>query len=248
MKRGKYAAPRKFNPLVAIFWILLTICIILGCILLFRSCGAEEPVTPPPPQVSVQTQPSQAPATEPDTQPVTEPVTVPTTEPVTEPTTAPTPEPTTEPTTEPTEPEPSTEPTEPEPDDTPTTENTLGAAVVTLAKEQLGKPYAAMGAGPDNFDTSGLITYCYQQQGITLPHRTSGLVTSGVEIAKEDLQPGDVVFFYQNTEGKAEYPGIYTGNGTFIAVSSSQNAVVERSMTSNYYTQHYVTARRYGTN
>ena len=241
MKRGKYEAPRKSNPLAVVFWILLIACLILGCILLFRSCGKEDPSTTPAPQASVQTQPSQTPTTTPTTEPATQPVTTPPTEPVvTEPATEPVTEPTTEPETEPT-----TVPTEPE--DT-TTDHTFGLAVVATAKDALGKPYGQGGAGPDSFDTSGLITYCFREHGVSLSHKTSSQFAVGEEVPKESLQAGDVVFFYQENPGKAEYVGIYTGEGTFIAVSSSQNAVVERSFVSTYYTEHFVGARRYTPN
>ena len=243
MKRGKYEAPRQKNPFAAFFWIILVVFLILGALVLLKSCGkANEEQTPPK---GGQTTPQQAQAatTDPSTIPATQPETTPTTIPETEPSTEPT-----EPVTEPTEPvtEPAEPPTEPEEEeDPPAVDNTLGLAVVTTARSALGKPYASGGNGPDSFDTSGFISYCFRENGISVPRGTATLAARGEAVEKEDLQPGDVVFFYQSTPGKAEYPGIYTGDGTFIAVSSSQNAVLERSMTSSYYTEHYVSARRF---
>ena len=121
----------------------------------------------------------------------------------------------------------------------------ISASSEESAKAAVNKPYAQGGAGPDSFDTSGLVTYCYKENGITVSHNTAKQFATGVEVAKEDLQPGDVVFFYLNNPGKAEYVGIYVGDDTFIAVSSSKNLVMERSITSSYYTEHFVGARRY---
>ena len=62
---------------------------------------------------------------------------------------------------------------------------------------------------------------------------------------RKDLKPGDVVFFSIDTEGKAEYVGIYIGGDTFIAARSSQNSVGELYMSSSYWQERYVGARRY---
>lgn len=247
MKRGKYEAPRKTNPLGIFFWIIFIVFLVLGSILLFRSCSqAEDPqnTTPKVPVSDTLAPPSTA--TNPSEEP-TEPETTPPTEPVTEPSTEPETTPSTEPITEPTEPvtEPTTPTTEPDTGDAP--DDTLGLAIVAVARSALGKAYAPGGNGPDSFDTSGFVSYCFRENGISVPRGTSALFAAGEAVEKEDLQPGDVVFFYQGTPGKAEYPGIYTGDGTFIAVSSSQEKVLERSMTSSYYTEHYVAARRYAT-
>lgn len=240
MKRGKYEAPRQRNPIAIFFWIVLIVFLVLGTVVLLKSCN-QDTQDPPPETLFIDPLPSQESTAEPTAEPTTEPVTTPPTEPITEPT---------EPVTEPTEPitEPTDPPTEPEEDEPPETDNTVGLAVVAVAKTALGKPYAAGGNGPDSFDTSGFVSYCFRENGISVPRGTSTLFGAGTAVEKEDLQAGDVVFFYQSNPGKAEYVGIYTGDGTFIAVSSSQNAVLERKMNSSYYTEHYVAARRYTTN
>ena len=67
----------------------------------------------------------------------------------------------------------------------------------------------------------------------------------GTEISREDIQPGDVVFFYFEEEGEAEYVGIYIGGGKFIAARSTAGTVGEMDMNSSYYADRFVTARRY---
>ena len=114
-----------------------------------------------------------------------------------------------------------------------------------MAKGTLGTPYELGGNGPDSFDTSGLIYYCFGQLDISVPRTVSGQATFGTAVEKADLQPGDVVFFWTVNEGVAEYVGIYIGNGKFIAARNSQHPVSEMNMNIDYFKERYVTARRY---
>ena len=235
MKRGKFEAPRtrRVHP---ILWIILLGIVVLGIVFLLKFCTPEGNTYDPLYTQPQQTQPSQPATTEPTSAPTTEPVTEPATEPTTEPVT----EPVTEPSTEPTEPS-----TEPEEEFTPDSNLPLGQQIVSVAKAALGKPYAKGGNGPDGFDTSGLIRYCFAQCGVSVPRTTKAQYAGGEGVEKEDLQPGDVVFFYLETPGSADYMGIYTGENTFITVSSSENAVIERNIGTKYHQEHYVGARRF---
>ena len=227
MQRGKYESQRKrkrINWLGVCFWIVLLAVIVLGVVFLTKSCGNAENAPIPTTET-----------TEATTEPETEPTTEATTEPETEPTT--------EPETEPTEEE--TEPTESIPAVAPEYDGQVGQDIVATAISTIGKPEAVAGSGPDGFDTTGLIYYCFRECGISAPRDIDGQFTYGVDVPEEFLQPGDVVFFYLETPGETEYVGIYTGNGNFIAVSSSKEAVVERSMSNEYYTERFIGARRY---
>ena len=242
MEKGKYQAARKrkkrINWTGVIFWLILLALLIVGIVLLCRSCGGSgKPSENISPTVST-----------------TEPI-VPTTD-ITEPETDPT-EPTkpTDP-TEPTKPTGPTERTPPpgaDPDDDPVEEPTLepeydselGQSVVAIAKASLGKPYRHGGEGPDDFDTTGFVVYCFRENGISVPRSLAPQFEYGAPVPKDALKPGDVVFFFLENPGEAEYVGIYVGDGKFIAVSTSQNAVLERDMGSNYYAERYVGARRY---
>lgn len=245
MKKGKYQAqrkPKRINWIGVCFWIVLLAIIIAGIILLTKSCGKENSPadTPETTLADIATEPS----SEPETEPVTEP-----TEEETQPTEEET-EPTTEPTeeeTEPTEPEtePSTEPEEDTPVVAPEYDDALGQKIVTVAKSTLGKPEAFAGSGPDGFDTTGLVYYCFRQCEIAAPRDLDSQFQFGQAVPLDALQPGDVVFFYLENPGDAEYVGIYTGNDNFIAVSSSKESVVERYMGGDYYAERFIGARRY---
>ena len=246
MKQGKYLdnryrRRRRLNWTGIIFWLVILAVIVTGIVLLTKSCSqADAPAGTNPPVTDTQaTLPStQAPTEAPTTEPATEPPTEEPTElPTEEPTEAPT-EPESEPETEP----PTQAPTE---DEAPAYDEALGQAVVDAASSVLGKPYLSGGSSPEGFDTTGLIYYCFRQCDIAAPRSLSSQYKYGEAVSKDDLQPGDVVFFWLNNPGKVEYVGIYVGDDTFIAVSSSKNAVEEKNIDSKYFAERYIGARRY---
>ena len=161
----------------------------------------------------------------------------PTTEPETEPTTEPTTEPVTEPTTEPI-----TEPTEPEED---TTDYSIGARIAAVALDQVGKPFVYGTAGPDSYDASGLVQYCYRQVGVNIPRSTASQAEKGKKIAYEDLMPGDAVFIWYNNEGEPEFVGVYVGDGFYVAARSTGKPVSKIDITTKYYKEHFVFGKRY---
>lgn len=105
--------------------------------------------------------------------------------------------------------------------------------VVSVARDQIGKPYKWAAAGPSSFDCSGLVVYVYKNAlGITLPHYTGDLMKKGTKVSRENLKPGDLVF------PSDHHVGIYTGNGKFIHAPQEGEKVKEVPIYSFY------TARR----
>ncbi len=92
------------------------------------------------------------------------------------------------------------------------TENTVGAQALQAALTRVGDPYVWAAAGPGQFDCSGLVVWAFAQVGIALPHYTGSLWNSGVHVGRNDLEPGDLVFFFQDIS----HVGIYIGNGMMI--------------------------------
>jgi len=86
------------------------------------------------------------------------------------------------------------------------------AEAARWALTQQLKPYVWGGAGPSSFDCSGLIMVAYQHVGISLPHFTGDLWTSGTHVSRADLRPGDLVFFYSDLH----HVGLYIGGGYMI--------------------------------
>jgi peptidoglycan DL-endopeptidase CwlO len=92
------------------------------------------------------------------------------------------------------------------------TANTVGAQALQAALSRVGDPYVWGAAGPGQFDCSGLVVWAFAQEGISLPHYTGSLWNSGVHVARADLEPGDLIFFFANIS----HVGIYIGDGLMI--------------------------------
>lgn len=84
--------------------------------------------------------------------------------------------------------------------------------VLAVAALALGKPYAFGAAGPDAFDCSGLTMWAFQKIGISLPHNAAGQSAYGALVGRDQLAPGDLVFF----GSPIHHVGIYAGNGQMI--------------------------------
>ena len=92
------------------------------------------------------------------------------------------------------------------------TGDSLGEQALRFAEEKLGDPYVWGGAGPDDFDCSGLVMWAYEQVGIQLAHFTGTQWNEGEHISRSQLQPGDLVFFFADIS----HVGLYVGDGLMI--------------------------------
>ena len=131
------------------------------------------------------------------------------------------------------------------------TASSIGEDVVALALSYLGTPYKYGGASAKGFDCSGFTMYIFSQFGYSLPHSaTSQWYDSGEQVAREDLQPGDLVLFCDpsRSNGKAcSHVGIYIGDGEFVHAasgSSSGRQVRISSLSEDYYNGYYKGAKR----
>jgi cell wall-associated NlpC family hydrolase len=92
------------------------------------------------------------------------------------------------------------------------TENSIGAQALRWALSRRGDMYVWGAAGPGTFDCSGLVLWSYAQVGISLPHFTGAQWNMGIHVSRQDLQPGDLVFFYPDIG----HVGMYIGNGLMV--------------------------------
>jgi cell wall-associated NlpC family hydrolase len=93
--------------------------------------------------------------------------------------------------------------------------------VVSTAKKQLGKPYSWGAAGPDAFDCSGLVVYCYRAAGVKVIHNSgqqySKAKTRFVYKKTSQLRLGDLIFATSNgAAGGIHSVAIYVGGGRVI--------------------------------
>ena len=125
--------------------------------------------------------------------------------------------------------------------------NAKGSAIVQAALTKVGCKYVWGSRGPDTFDCSGFVYWCLKQAGISSADalRTSAAgqaqycVERGWTISRDQLQPGDLIF-WQNaacTKGdrwnEIHHTGIYIGDGKVIEASSSKGCVVIRNIWSS---------------
>ncbi|GGU78879.1 hypothetical protein GCM10010260_09260 [Streptomyces filipinensis] len=96
--------------------------------------------------------------------------------------------------------------------DTPPASDRAGAAF-SAAQSQIGKPYVYGATGPSSFDCSGLTSWAYAQAGVSIPRTSEQQANIGTRISSvNDLQVGDLVFFY----GDLHHVGLYAGNGQVL--------------------------------
>ena len=90
--------------------------------------------------------------------------------------------------------------------------DSIGAQAVRWALTKVGDPYVWGAAGPNAFDCSGLVMWAYAQVGISLGHFTGWQWNEGEHVARSQLQPGDIVFFFADIS----HEGMYIGNGLMV--------------------------------
>ena len=129
-------------------------------------------------------------------------------------------------------------------------ESSTASAVIALAREQLGDPYVYAASGPDRFDCSGLVYYCFKEvAGIKLGRTAyaQGYDDTYSKISDaDDLVAGDLVFFNTNSEDSdlSDHSGIYIGSGKFIHASSAAAKVIISDLSSGYYQRTFSWGRR----
>ncbi len=115
-----------------------------------------------------------------------------------------------------------------------------GARVLAWALTQKGKPYVFGADGPSSYDCSGLTLKAWGKVGVSLPHSSSKQFKMGTPVSKDDLEPGDLVFYYSSS--RPSHVGIYAGNGQVFHAPNSRKPLGYSSLDD----MPYVGARRYG--
>lgn len=110
------------------------------------------------------------------------------------------------------------------------------ARAVSTALTQQGTPYVYGGNAPGGFDCSGLVQWIYKKVGIALPRTAAAQATAGHRVSLNQLQPGDLLFFYQ----PVEHVVMYIGNGKIVEASQPGQPVHVRPL----YLSGFVEARR----
>ena len=115
---------------------------------------------------------------------------------------------------------------------------------VVQAVAQLGTPYRWGGESTTRgFDCSGLTQHAYQAANLDLPRTSYQQYRATDRVAREDLAPGDLVFF-SVSGGRVDHVGIYVGGGRFIHAPSSGKTVSFARLDQGYWSRRYAGAGR----
>jgi cell wall-associated NlpC family hydrolase len=117
--------------------------------------------------------------------------------------------------------------------------------LINNAMQLIGVRYRWGGNTPQSgLDCSGFVRYVFNDTfGFLLPRKSAQMSKVGLEIGKEELRPGDLVFF--NTMRHAfSHVGIYVGDNKFIHAPSKGKAIRVDDMTKVYWVKRYNGARR----
>jgi cell wall-associated NlpC family hydrolase len=105
---------------------------------------------------------------------------------------------------------------------------------------QIGVPYHWGGASPEaGFDCSGLVTWLWARQGVSLPHLASAQYVDGVHVSSTDLEIGDLLFFHE-----LGHVAIYLGHGYVLHAPHTGDVVRIAPLAGGWFSATYVGATR----
>ena len=102
---------------------------------------------------------------------------------------------------------------------------------IAVAKNQIGKPYILSTEGPDSFDCSGLVYYCLRAVGVKIGRYSANSFSKldqwATVYGKENMQPGDLIFYKSNGSSSTyvTHVAIWLGGNTLLHASTSAGRV-----------------------
>jgi cell wall-associated NlpC family hydrolase len=122
-----------------------------------------------------------------------------------------------------------------------------GQQIVNFALQFQGYPYVYAGEGPYAFDCSGFTMFViHNTLGINIPHDMFVQYQMGRPVSRDELQPGDLVFFANTFRPGMSHDGIYIGGRQFIHAETESAGVKISDLDSEYYSSRWYGAVRFG--
>ncbi len=116
------------------------------------------------------------------------------------------------------------------------------STAVRVARNQVGDRYVAGRSGPNAFDCSGLARYVVKHAtGRSLPHYSKAQYRVTKRVAKKNLRPGDLVFFFRHG---AHHVAVYIGHGRMVGATNPRHGVKVDRVFSGWYGSRYSGAGR----
>jgi cell wall-associated NlpC family hydrolase len=116
--------------------------------------------------------------------------------------------------------------------------------LISFAKNFLRTNYRYGGTSPTGFDCSGFTKYVFGKFGFLIPHKAAEQERMGTPVIKDELLPGDLVFFTGKNTTEVNHVGIYIGHNQFIHAARDPGTVCISSLNKKYYQTHFKSARR----
>ena len=123
----------------------------------------------------------------------------------------------------------------------------LADSILERGFELVGTPYRYGGSSTKTgFDCSGFVGYLFREEaGISLPRSTREMIKLDAPlVARDDLEPGDLIFFNTRGRGRVSHAGIYIGDNQFIHAASRNRGVRVDSLADRYWRSSYIEAKR----
>ncbi|MGY4490120.1 NlpC/P60 family protein [Pseudomonas putida] len=123
----------------------------------------------------------------------------------------------------------------------------LADSILERGKSLIGTRYRTGGSTESGFDCSGFIGYLFREEaGMTLPRSTRDMINVKAPlVARNNLKPGDLLFFSTRGRGRVSHAGIYLGDDQFIHSSSHRSGGVRiDSLDDAYWSKTFIEAKR----
>ena len=123
----------------------------------------------------------------------------------------------------------------------------LADSILERGMSLIGTRYRFGGTSEAGFDCSGFIGYLFREEaGMNLPRSTREMINVNAPlVARNNLKPGDLLFFSTAGRGRVSHAGIYLGDNQFIHSSSRRSGGVRvDNLGDSYWSKTFIEAKR----